>query len=199
MNGKKYDKLANEIYEKMKPISLAKQGTYCLDKFVFSSIIPEKSYLFVGVDGNNMDLKMVDKIIDEIRKNAVNVEILYATYYDDTLRDGLFRLNLINIIDSKNDNYNKTCEINITDEDYEKLNDTKINNVFYSNEIIEPDQTDNTVENIKDKECNLNDILKQCKDNNNFSINFIQSITNLGFIECSRIQQKLLKIRDGYL
>lgn len=101
-----------------KKVIFSKQGMYRLQKFKFSYKIPENTSLFVGIDGNrNMDLKMIDKIIDEIKRNVVNVEVLYSTYYDDTLRDGLVRLNLINtMVTEKESN-----ELNFNDEDYEKL------------------------------------------------------------------------------
>lgn len=101
-----------------KEVIFSKQGIYRLEKFKFIYKIPENTHLFVGIDGNrNIDLKMVDKIIDEIRQNVVNVEILYATYYDDTLRDGLVRLNLINTMVTEKE----SIELNFNDEDYKKL------------------------------------------------------------------------------
>jgi len=101
-----------------KKVIFSKQGIYRLEKFKFSYKIPGNTSLFVGIDGNrNMDLKMIDKIIDEIRQNVVNVEVLYSTYYDDTLRDGLVRLNLINTMVTEKE----SDELNFNDEDYEKL------------------------------------------------------------------------------
>lgn len=101
-----------------KEVIFSKRGIYHLEMFKFSYKIPEYTSLFVGIDGNrNMDLKMIDKIIDEIRQNVVNVEILYATYYDDTLRDGLVRLNLINTMVTEKE----SIKLNFNDEDYEKL------------------------------------------------------------------------------
>ena len=101
-----------------KKVIFSKQGIYRLEMFKFSYKIPENTSLFVGIDGNrNMDLKMIDKIIDEIRRNVVNVEVSYATYYDDALRDGLVRLNLINTMVTEKE----SIELNFNDEDYEKL------------------------------------------------------------------------------
>ena len=64
-----------------------------------------------------------------------------------------------------------------------------VDNIETENETIE--SIDNTI----DKEYDLDDILKKCKENNNYSINFIQNITNLGFNECHRIKEKLMEIK----
>lgn len=145
-----------------KEIILVKQGTYCLDEFDFSSRIPENSLLFVGIDANqSINLKMVDKIIDEIKSKCSNVEIAYATYFDNTLRDGLFKLNIINTIVTSDDNFNGVIEIVIDEEEKELAN------------------------------YDLDEIYRKCQSANDFSINYIQEITNVGFGECFKIKQKI--------
>lgn len=151
-----------------KDIILTMQKTYRLDNFHFTSKISDNSYLFVGIDGNkNLDLKTVDKIIDEIKRNCNNVRVLYATNYDDTFCDGSFKLNIINTIEIQNSNQNNNIEM-----------------------VIEPEK------NIQ-VNYNLEDIYKSCREVDDFSINYIQSITDVGFVECSKIHQILLKMKTG--
>ena len=93
----------------------------------------------------------------------------------------------------------------------EKLKNTSIIYGTYVNERIEDNQArlliintiaetyETLLESINiekelNKDYNLDDIIRQCKENNNYSINFIQSITNLGFCECQKIKDKILNL-----
>lgn len=151
-----------------KDIILTMQKTYRLDNFHFTSKISDNSYLFVGIDGNkNLDLKTVDTIIDEIKRNCNNVRVLYATNYDDTFCDGSFKLNIINTIEIQNSNQNNNIEM-----------------------VIEPEKNIQVT-------YKLEEIYKSCKEVDDFSINYIQSLTDVGFVECSKIHQILLKMKTG--
>ncbi len=95
------------------------------------------------------------------------------------------------VIDTVKEKIKNTCII-FARYNNDRLEDNQIK-VLIINTIAEDGKGDSTVvEKEIDKDYNLDDIAKLCKENNNYSINFIQSITNLGFCKCQIIRNKIL-------
>ena len=168
-----------------------------------------------------LTLKSLEKILSSIRKSiGDNVNLIYSVYYNKNIPNNIVYLTVINTGDLEKNNTSRidtVDSIGNTIEEIAKICKEKDNysinfiqqiancgfnkalkikqeilhNTPYLNDEENKTNKSSQYENNEAKQYNIEEIARICKENNNYSVSFIQQIANCGFNKALKIKEEI--------
>ena len=193
-------------------------NVYLKNEISFNFIENENSQALIIVEANdNLNLRELEKILSSIKKCiGKNVNIIYSVSYNSNLSNDIIYLTVINTgikkdlnkvhashngeieeiarICKEKDNYSINFIQQIANCGFNKalkIKEEILHNTPYLNDEENKTNKSSQYENNEAKQYNIEEIAKICKENNNYSVSFIQQIANCGFNKALKIKEEL--------
>lgn len=193
-------------------------NVYLKNEISFNFIENENSQALIIVEANdNLNLRELEKILSSIRKSiGKNVNIIYSVSYNSNLSNDIIYLTVINtgfkkeptkINDSLNGEIEEIARICKEKDNYSinfiqqiancgfnkalKIKEEILHSTPYLNDEENKTNKSSQYENNEAKQYNIEEIAKICKENNNYSVSFIQQIANCGFNKALKIKEEI--------
>ena len=191
---------------------------YLNNEINFNFIRNDDSQGLIIVEANDsLTLKSLEKILSSIRKSiGDNVNLIYSVSYNANIQNDLIYLTVINTgikkdlnkvqasyngeieeiarICKEKDNYSINFIQQIANCGFNKalkIKEEILHNTPYLNDEENKTNKSSQYENNEAKQYNIEEIARICKENNNYSVSFIQQIANCGFNKALKIKEEI--------
>ena len=194
---------------------------YLNNEINFNFIRNDDSQGLIIVEANDsLTLKSLEKILSSIRKSiGDNVDLIYSVYYNKNIPNNLVYLTVINTGDLEKSNTSRidtVDSIGNTIEEIAKICKEKDNysinfiqqiancgfnkaskikeEILHNTAYLKDEDSiknDSSNENTDSNKYSIGEIAKICKENNNYSVTFIQQIANCGFNKALKIKEEI--------